>query len=202
MGAAAAHRRRNQDDHEGRHHPGPGRQGALHYRPGPVCDHGPVRLWLRFRSARPSCWLGYKIDMSIADVNVGLLYTLAILSLNVYGIVLGGWASGNKYSFLGGMRSTAQMISYELAMGMSIIGVVLLGGSLNLKADCRGADRRSHLPSCSRSDFSSSSSVCLPIPTALPSICPRRRRSWSPATTPSTRASSMPSSTWPSTSTW
>lgn len=76
---------------------------------------------------------GYKIDMAIADINVGLLYTLAILSLNVYGIVLGGWASGNKYSFLGGMRSTAQMISYELAMGMAIIGVVLLGGSLNLK---------------------------------------------------------------------
>ncbi len=76
---------------------------------------------------------GYKIDMAIADINVGLLFTLAILSLNVYGIVLGGWASGNKYSFLGGMRSTAQMISYELAMGMSIIGVVLLGGSLNLK---------------------------------------------------------------------
>jgi NADH-quinone oxidoreductase subunit H len=75
---------------------------------------------------------GYDIEMSIANVNVGLLYTLAILSLNVYGIVLGGWASGNKYSFLGGMRSTAQMISYELAMGMSIIGVVLLGNSLNL----------------------------------------------------------------------
>ena len=76
---------------------------------------------------------GYKIEMAIADINVGVLFTLAILSLNVYGIVLGGWSSGNKYSFLGGMRSTAQMISYELAMGMAIIGVVLLGGSLNLK---------------------------------------------------------------------
>lgn len=76
---------------------------------------------------------GRTIGLSVASVNVGLLYTLAILSLNVYGIVLGGWSSGNKYSFLGGMRSSAQMISYELAMGMSIIGVVLLGGSLNLK---------------------------------------------------------------------
>jgi len=76
--------------------------------------------------------LGYKIEMAIANVNVGLLYTLGILSLNVYGIVLGGWSSGNKYSFLGGMRSSAQMISYELAMGMSIIGVVLLSSSLNL----------------------------------------------------------------------
>jgi NADH-quinone oxidoreductase subunit H len=77
--------------------------------------------------------LGYKIEMAIANINVGLLYTLAILSLNVYGIVLGGWSSGNKYSFLGSMRSSAQMISYELAMGMSIIGVVLLSSSLNLK---------------------------------------------------------------------
>jgi NADH-quinone oxidoreductase subunit H len=76
---------------------------------------------------------GKTIELSIANVNVGLLYTMAILSLNVYGIVLGGWSSGNKYSFLGGMRSTAQMISYELAMGLSIIGVVLLSGTLNLK---------------------------------------------------------------------
>ncbi len=76
---------------------------------------------------------GQKIEMAIANINVGLLFTLAILSLNVYGIVLGGWSSGNKYSFLGGIRSSAQMISYELAMGMAIVGVVLLSGSLNLK---------------------------------------------------------------------
>jgi NADH-quinone oxidoreductase subunit H len=76
--------------------------------------------------------LGYRIEMAIANINVGLLYTLGVLSLNVYGIVLGGWSSGNKYSFLGGMRSSAQMISYELAMGMSVIGVVLLSGSINL----------------------------------------------------------------------
>jgi NADH-quinone oxidoreductase subunit H len=76
---------------------------------------------------------GRTIDLSVADINVGLLYTLAILSLNVYGIVLGGWASGNKYSFLGGMRSSAQMISYELAMGMAIIGVVLLSNTLNMQ---------------------------------------------------------------------
>jgi NADH-quinone oxidoreductase subunit H len=75
---------------------------------------------------------GKTITLTIADINVGLLYTLAILSLNVYGIVLGGWGSGNKYSFLGGMRSSAQMISYELAMGMAIIPVVMLSGSLNM----------------------------------------------------------------------
>jgi NADH-quinone oxidoreductase subunit H len=75
---------------------------------------------------------GMTITLTIADVNVGLLYTLAILSLNVYGIVLGGWGSGNKYSFLGGVRSSAQMISYELAMGMAIIPVVMLAGTLNM----------------------------------------------------------------------
>jgi len=77
---------------------------------------------------------GRTIDLVVApDINVGLLYTFAILSLNVYGIVLGGWSSGNKYSFLGGMRSSAQMISYELAMGTALIGVVLLSNTLNLR---------------------------------------------------------------------
>jgi NADH-quinone oxidoreductase subunit H len=75
---------------------------------------------------------GKTVTLTIADINVGLLYTLAILSLNVYGIVLGGWGSGNKYSFLGGVRSSAQMISYELAMGMAIIPVVMLAGTLNM----------------------------------------------------------------------
>lgn len=75
---------------------------------------------------------GKRIDLVIANINVALLYTFAVLSLNVYGIVLGGWSSGNKYSFLGGMRSSAQMISYELGMGMAIVGVVLLAGSLSL----------------------------------------------------------------------
>ena len=91
--------------------------------------------------------------MAIADINVGLLYTLAILSLNVYGIVLGGWASGNKYSFLGGMRSSAQMISYELAMGMAIIGVVLLAGSLNMSEMVDAQNDVSPLPFCSRIGF-------------------------------------------------
>jgi len=75
---------------------------------------------------------GYKIDLAVADVNVALLYTMAILSLGIYGVVLAGWSSGNKYSFLGGLRSSAQMISYELALGMSVIGVVLLSGTLSL----------------------------------------------------------------------
>jgi len=75
--------------------------------------------------------LGYKVDMVVADVNVGLLYLLAISSLGVYGVVMGGWASNNKYSLLGSIRSSAQMISYELSLGMSIIGVLMLTGSLS-----------------------------------------------------------------------
>jgi NADH-quinone oxidoreductase subunit H len=70
--------------------------------------------------------------MVIADLNVGILYTFGIVSLGVYGIVLAGYASNSKYPFLGGIRSSAQMISYEIAMGMSVIPVFMLVGSLNL----------------------------------------------------------------------
>jgi NADH-quinone oxidoreductase subunit H len=70
--------------------------------------------------------------MVIADLNVGVLYTFGIVSLGVYGIVLAGYASNSKYPFLGGIRSSAQMISYELAMGMSVIPIFLLVGDLNL----------------------------------------------------------------------
>jgi len=72
------------------------------------------------------------IKFQIADINVGLLYVFAIGSLSVYGVVLGGWASNSKYSLLGGLRSAAQMISYELPLGLSILGVVLIAGSLKL----------------------------------------------------------------------
>ncbi len=73
-----------------------------------------------------------RINFQIADVNIGLLYVLAISSLSVYGIVLGGWASNSKYSLLGGLRGAAQMISYELALGLSILGVIAITGSLRL----------------------------------------------------------------------
>ena len=73
-----------------------------------------------------------RIQMVVADLPVGFLFTLAITSLGVYGIVIAGWASNNKYALLGGLRSTAQMISYEIAMGMSLIPVLLLAGNVTL----------------------------------------------------------------------
>jgi len=80
---------------------------------------------------------GWNVPMRLADVNVGILYVFAVSELGVYGIVLGGWASNNKYSLLGGVRSSAQIISYALAMGISIVGVLIITGSLSMDAIVR-----------------------------------------------------------------
>jgi NADH-quinone oxidoreductase subunit H len=76
---------------------------------------------------------GRVIPLYITDVNIGILYILALTSLGVYGITLSGWSSNSKYSLFGGIRSSAQMISYELSMGLAIVGVVLITGSLSLQ---------------------------------------------------------------------
>ena len=76
---------------------------------------------------------GKEISLQIADVNIGVLYILALTSLGVYGITLSGWSSNSKYSLFGGIRSSAQMISYELSMGLAVVGVVLVTGSLSLQ---------------------------------------------------------------------
>ncbi|MGA2616517.1 MAG: complex I subunit 1 family protein [Thermoguttaceae bacterium] len=82
----------------------------------------------------PASWgLREPIPLVVApDIDVGVLYVFALGSIAVYGVVLGGWASNNKYSFLGGLRSSAQLISYELPMGLGILGIVLAAGSLRL----------------------------------------------------------------------
>ena len=72
--------------------------------------------------------------MVIADINVGILYLFAVSSLGVYGVIMAGWASNSKYAFLGALRSAAQMVSYEVSMGLVIINVLLCAGSLNLSA--------------------------------------------------------------------
>jgi NADH-quinone oxidoreductase subunit H len=83
-----------------------------------------------FGSPLPTPW--GRVDLVVADLPVGFLFILAIASLGVYGIVLAGWASNNKYSFLGGMRSSAQMVSYEVALGMSTIPIILLAGNVTM----------------------------------------------------------------------
>lgn len=75
---------------------------------------------------------GREVSLVIADINVGVIYIMSVASIAVYGVVLGGWASNNKYSMLGGMRASAQMISYELALGLSFVGAVLLANTMSM----------------------------------------------------------------------
>jgi NADH-quinone oxidoreductase subunit H len=75
---------------------------------------------------------GTEYSLQIADINIGILYVFAILSIGVYGIMIGGWASNNKYALIGAIRAASQMISYELAMGMAIITIVMMTGTLSL----------------------------------------------------------------------
>ena len=108
--------------------------GAL-YTLAPIISFIPALItWavIPFGAPMPTRW--GRVDMVLADLPIGYLYVLAIGSLGVYGIVLAGWASNNKYALLGGLRSSAQMISYEIAMGMSTIPVVLLAGNVTLSA--------------------------------------------------------------------
>ena len=158
-------------------------------------------------------WLDEPIALQVADLNVGVLFVFAIASIGVYGIVLAGWASNSKYSLLGGLRSSAQMISYELAYGMALATIVLLAGSMSFReiVDAQAGYyfgaiprwnvfvmfpmRADRLPAVLHRRAS-------PRPTARRSTSPRPSRSWWPATTPSTARCASPCSSWPSTSTW
>ena len=77
-------------------------------------------------------WTNWVVKLRIADIDVGLLYVFGIVSLGEFGIILGGWSSGNKYGLMGSLRAAAQMISYETALGISIVGVLILSQSLSL----------------------------------------------------------------------
>lgn len=76
---------------------------------------------------------GRKIALQIADINIGILYVFAVVSMGVYGIMIGGWASNNKFSLMSSLRAASQAISYELAMGLSLIALLMTTGSLSLK---------------------------------------------------------------------
>jgi NADH-quinone oxidoreductase subunit H len=78
-------------------------------------------------------FFGRTVDLQIADVNIGILYVFGVVSLGVYGIMIGSWASNNKFSLMGGLRAASQIISYELAMGISLIALLMITGTLSLK---------------------------------------------------------------------
>src|ERR1700758_3803774 len=76
---------------------------------------------------------GYDIPLQITDVNIGLLMILGVTSIGVYGVALAGWSSNNKYSLLGGLRASAQMVSYEISLGLSLVGVLIMSGTFSLR---------------------------------------------------------------------
>src|SRR5262249_40529745 len=92
---------------------------------GPTINVPPIHLGGRTINIPP-------IKPYVTDINIGVLYVLSISSVGVLGIILGGWASNSKYPLLGALRSAAQMVSYEVALGFSIIGVLILSGTLSL----------------------------------------------------------------------
>ena len=152
------------------------------------------------------------MPLVIADVNVAVLVIFAVASMGVYGIVLAGWASNSKYSLLGGLRSSAQMISYELAYGISLATVIMLADSMSLKEIVNlqaGYWLRLHpAVECLR-DVPVRLDCVLGVghcrasrrPTARRLIFPKRSRSSSPAITPNTAAWRLPCSSSPNTST-
>jgi len=77
---------------------------------------------------------GVHTPLQITDVNIGLLMILGVTSMGVYGVALAGWSSNNKYSLLGGLRASAQMVSYEISLGLSLVGVLIMSGSFSLRA--------------------------------------------------------------------
>ncbi|HKF43545.1 MAG TPA: NADH-quinone oxidoreductase subunit NuoH [Thermoanaerobaculia bacterium] len=108
-------------------------EGAVHFL-APVLSVIPALTALAVIPFGPSLQLARNVStpLYVADVNIGLLFLLAITSIGVYGIILGGWASNNKYSLLGGLRSAAQLISYEVPMGLALVSVLLMTRSLSL----------------------------------------------------------------------
>ncbi len=100
---------------------------------GPILSLAPALVTFAvvpFAAPLPTPWGA--VQMIVADVPIGILYVLALSSLGVYGVVMGGWASNNKFSFLGGLRASAQMVSYEVALGLAIVVVLMMAGNVTL----------------------------------------------------------------------
>jgi NADH-quinone oxidoreductase subunit H len=100
---------------------------------GPIISLAPALVTFAvvpFAAPLPTPW--GVVEMIVADVPIGILYILALSSLGVYGVVMGGWASNNKFSFLGGLRASAQMVSYEVALGLAVVVVLMMAGNVTL----------------------------------------------------------------------
>jgi NADH-quinone oxidoreductase subunit H len=123
----------------------------------------------------------------VSDLNVGLLFFLAMSSLGVYSVVLAGWSSNNKYALVGGLRAAAQMLSYEVFMGLSLMGVVLLAGSFSLAAIVE-AQKENLVRDPAVPGFVLFLIAGSPKRAAFRSICPKRKANSSPVITPNTRA--------------
>ncbi len=128
----------------------------------------------------PASWGVEQIKLVVAPgIDVGMIYVFALGSIAVYGVILGGWASNNKYSFLGGLRSSAQLIAYELPLGLGILGVVLAAGSLAAGHDHRASGRNRGLERLHAAAGLHVSSASPPLPRrrGCRSTCPRPSRS-------------------------
>ena len=108
-----------------------------------LCAFAVVPIGNSWVDGKPSVW-----DPVIGDINVGLLWILSISSLAVYGIVLGGWASGNRYSLLGSLRSAAQMVSYETSLGLALSGTLMFAGTLSMVGIVTSSAAPGHLVRC------------------------------------------------------
>jgi NADH-quinone oxidoreductase subunit H len=111
----------------------PAKSSKLYFILGPMIAVFPALVTfavIPFAAPMPTPW--GVVDMIVADIPIGILYIMALSSVGVYGLVVGGWASNNKYALLGGMRASAQMVSYEVALGLSVVAVLMLAGNVTL----------------------------------------------------------------------
>jgi len=111
----------------------PGRAERLVFMVAPVLIFAPaILVWSVIPFGEVFTVRGIEIQPFLADINIAILFVLAISSIGVYGIILGGWSSNNKFSLMGGLRSAAQMVSYEVPLGFSVVSVLLMAGTLSL----------------------------------------------------------------------
>ncbi|HKJ03037.1 MAG TPA: NADH-quinone oxidoreductase subunit NuoH, partial [Longimicrobiales bacterium] len=111
----------------------PAKSAKIYFLLGPMISVFPALVTfavIPFAAPMPTPW--GVVDMVVADIPIGILYIMALSSLGVYGLVIGGWSSNNKYALLGGMRASAQMVSYEVALGLSLVTILMLAGNVTL----------------------------------------------------------------------